>query len=305
MKVFRVLIVDDKDIVLNRIKYEITPKLLICGEEWKIEVVTIHVNVQGDDNSEEYYIDDSTISNLEDALKKRFDLLLLDFGYLKKGSNIIQSTVEKYGDEFSLTKLAGKLLNPADLIENCFESSRRRGTNIKNIRKNFIGHKSKIIIYTYIPPKTKKYVPSTAVRENITNDLFPKANSIEIIDTSSELFNESEFEDKYDQNFYSYLVAKLLNKVIQNEISEMIIKKSKYIKVARTTKATGLIVLIGGLLGASSEFIGDLVVSMIANKQITAAVILTLSVFVVIVFLGKFLVSFLEKNLDKLFAIEE
>ena len=213
MNKYRVLVVDDKESVLNRIKYEIKPKLVIDDDTWNIKIIPLHVKVNGSDEDEKYSIDENTILELGDYSKKPYDLILLDFGFKKEGSKILDTLRERYKDNLNIDKLEGKILNPNDLIKTCIEIGAKKHNKelISNINKNFILHRSKILIYTYIHPALKKYVPSSGVRENITSDLFPAASSIELLDTRVELFNDDEFNEKYDERFYSYLIAKYLN----------------------------------------------------------------------------------------------
>lgn len=306
MNTFRVLVVDDKKIVLDRIKYDVEHKVKVGDEDWKVEIVTLHVKVEGDDKKEEFYIDESTIAELGKASKNPFDLILLDFGYKKENSPIIQKIIDKYGKDANLSKLDGKLLNPYDLIKASIDicNKKKNKEYLKNIKNNFINHKKEIIIYTYTQPNIKKFFPSTAIRENITFDSFPSSKKIELLDTSLELFNDEEFTEKFDEKYYSYLIARYLNKIIQFKIAEESIIHSKYIKVTRTTKSISLIILIGGLIGAISEYIGSLMIKFVEQDQILPAILLLLFIIIVGVFLGKILIDFLEKRLKKLF-IEE
>lgn len=306
MEKFRVLVVDDKDIVLNSFRNTISPVFEINKTKYECELTTVHVNVIGDDQREEYHIADSTILDLADKCAKPFDLILLDYGYRMERSDIIERVFIREGTNFSLKSLNGKLLNPNDLIQQCNEYANRNDNKyiMANIGKNFIDHKGKIYLYTYTPLIRKHYLPSSQFRETITINLFKKASEIEVLDTRVLLFNDDQFVDKYDDHYYSYLISVYLNSIIKIELLNKIDKKNKYIKVSKTSKALGFIVIIAGSYGATSEFLGGTIVSLLEKQNYILATVL-LILFVVSIIIGStLLIHFFENRFSKLFEIE-
>jgi len=51
-----------------------------------------------------------------------------------------------------------------------------------------------------------------------------------LIDARKELFNNSKFDGKHDGEYYPFLIAKYLSKIIHYEIAELIIMKNSEVK---------------------------------------------------------------------------
>ncbi len=294
---YKILIVDDKKQVLERIKREIRPRVTVGDQEWRIDIVTIHVQVV-EDGSDRYKIARTTLDAFASAAQTAFDLLLIDFGYVKEGSEtVIQETIKNYANEFDFEKLDGILLTPKDIIAAIYEEKPK---GIRSVINNFINHKDRILVYTYIPPDIRKYVPSSLVRENITLKLFPKAKSIEVFDAAFKLFNDAEFADVYRTDYYSYLVSRFLENEIRKYIAEDTIKRSSRIRITNTTKAIATIVWVSGSIAAISAYVGSLIVDLIVRTQYIPALTLLVAVSFGVIFLGKYLVAFLEKRFGQL-----
>lgn len=305
-KKYRVLIVDDKLNVLENAKELIRPEFNLLNERWNIEIETLHVKVNGDDTEEKYFIEEQTFLNLGKVSDKPFDLLLLDFGFRKPDSDIFEKIKKRYGDNFGFSELEGFIFNPRNLVEEGLKVLNRK--HLKKgflaFQNNFVNHKGTIFIYTFIPEKWRKYVQNSTLRENITKRTFPNAKSIELIDTRKEIFNDTEFESLKSERYYSFIISKFLEQVVQLEIAKESISKAKYIKVQRTSKVIGLIVLFGAFIGASSEFFGDLIVGFFKSNQIIVGIVFVLFTLLLILFGGKLLVYLLEKGLKKLLSDE-
>ncbi len=303
MDKFRVLIVDDKEIVLETLKNNIKTKFNAGVDRYDIELLLLHVNVIGDDTKEEYQISDTTIKQLIEYSKEPFDLILLDFGFRMSDSNIIDRIVKRYGNQLNLKSLDGKLLNPNDLVKETIEYARKKmgRTSFNNLNANLINHKNKIILYTYTPPSLKYFFPSSQLRESITTGLFPQASEINVIDTRALFFNDEQFVNKYDEKFYSYMVSVYLQKIIDCEMWESLLKKAKYIKISKTTKSVGLIVLFAGIYGAITEFLVDIIINLFNSNLYIVASIIILLVVISVVIGGKLVINVFEGRFKDLF----
>ncbi|MHB9011347.1 MAG: hypothetical protein ACYC49_03875 [Ignavibacteriaceae bacterium] len=224
-KHFRVLVVDDKKPVLQSIKDRVETRTVISGDEYNIELLLLHVEVL--DFSETYAISKETIKELAQLCNKPFDLMLLDFGFVKEGISVVKEIPRLKNIDPSKSNrqlLDQVVLNPAHLIK--FSEDHAEYSAI--IEKNFTKHKGSLIIYTYIPRDFEKDYTSADVRKNISHEQFPKAK-IKIIDARKELFNDDKFDKIHDEEkeYYPFLIAKYLSKVIQLEIAEKTIEKDK------------------------------------------------------------------------------
>ncbi len=305
-KKYRVLIVDDKSNVLENTKELIRPDFKLLDENWKIEISTLHVKVNGDDEKETYFIEEKTFIELGKISQEPFDLLLLDFGFRKPDSDIFEKIKNRYGDNFGFSELEGFIFNPRNLVEDGIKSLNRKYNKkyFHSFQKNFVNHKKNIYIYTFIPEKWRKYVQNSTLRENITKRTFPNAKSIELIDTRKEIFNDTEFESLKSERYYSFIISKFLEQIIQLEIAKESILKSRFIKVKRTSKVIGLLVLFGAFIGASSEFFGDLIVEFFKADQILVGIVLIIFTLILILIGGRLLVYLLEKGLKNLLSDE-
>lgn len=308
-KTYRILIVDDKLDVLDKIKDLIKPTFKLLDDVWKIEIFTLHVEVIVD-SAGNYSIKKEVFTKLGEISKKPFDLLFLDFGYRKSGdvSNLLETIKQQFGESFSFADLEKYVLNPRNLVEDGLKvlNQKHNKNYFSSFNNNFVNHKKNIYIYTYIPSEWRRYVQNTTIRENITKRTFPKAKNIELIDTRKEIFNDTEFDNIFKNNkrYYSFIISKFLEQIIHLEISKESILKSRFIKVKRTSRVIGLLVLFGAFIGATSEFFGDLIVEFFKADQILVGVVLIIFTLILILLGGRLLVYLLEKGLKNLLSDE-
>ena len=224
-KSFRVLVVDDKKTVLQAIEDWVEKKVLIGDEEFQIELLPLHVEVI--ENEGKYEFSEATLERLYDLCQKSFHLMLLDFGFVKEGMSAVDeifSRQEKHPEKTVRQIVDEVVLNPAHLVNR----SKEEYKFFSRIKKSFIAHKGSLIVYTFLPNKIERYYTSADVRENITNAHFTNAK-IKVIDTRKELFNNSQFDSipKDVKEYYPFLIAKYLSKIIQLEIAESMIENTK------------------------------------------------------------------------------
>ncbi len=308
MKTYNVLIIDDKEPILRHAKDAIQPELTLEGEKYVIDVSTLHVAVGGDDNNESFFIEEETFQKLGELSNKSFDIIFLDFGFVKPNCDILQILRTKFGDYFGISELEGYVFNPRNLVEQGIKVlNRKHNKNVyANFVENFVNHKKNIIIYTYISSDWSKYVQNTTLRENITKRTFPKARKIDLLDTRSELFDNSKFDyiKEKSPKYYDYLITKFLENIIHLEIAKESIEKAKYIKVKKTTNVLAFLIVFGALIGATTEFFGQLIFKAFADDQFIIAISLILFTIIGIITSGRLLIYLLEKKLSDLLKNE-
>ncbi|MFC0878804.1 hypothetical protein ACE01N_19570 [Saccharicrinis sp. FJH2] len=308
METYNVLIVDDKEPILKYAKDAIRPELTLEGEKYLIDVSTLHVSIGGDDNNESFFIEEETFQKLGELSNKSYDIIFLDFGFVKPKCDILNVLKSKFGDSFGISELEGYVFNPRNLVEQGIKVLNRKHNKkvYTNFIENFVNHKKNIIIYTYISSEWSKYVQNTTLRENITKRTFPQAKNIDLIDTRSEIFDNSKFDSikKEFPQYYDYIVSKFLENIIHLEISKESIEKAKYIKVKKTTKVLAFLIVFGALIGASTEFFGQLIFKAFEENQYILAISLIVLTIIGILTAGRLLIYLLEKKLTDLIKNE-
>jgi hypothetical protein len=298
-KIFRILVVDDKKPVLQAIGDWIKPTFLVSDEEYKIELLKLAVNVVNDHNG--YVISEETIANLYNYCDKPFQLILLDFGFVKAGLKAVDEIFRLYSlrTDKTLRQLVDEVvLNPSHLASQCSDESRY----FKKLERNFINHRGKLIIYTYIPGKIEAEYTCADVRKNVTNKNFPNAD-IQVIDTRKELFNNSMFDKIYsdEKEYYPFLISKYLSKIIHIEIAESLLKDTQQIRVnLKRYRRNNQIITISTLIASliTGIFIPSIVSSIEKGDYITTvAFLIMLLMIIIIVTVGS---KLLEKYNDKL-----
>lgn len=225
-KTFRILIVDDKKPVLEAMKDWIEHNYRVAKEDFRIELLLLHVEVIG--KEDEYQISTKTYEKLYEFCEKPFNLVLADFGFVKQGINTIDELdrLKELNPKCSVRELIDRIiLNPSHIVN----QSTQYHKLYKKIKKQFVDFNGNLYVYTYIPSKIEREYTSADVRKNVTNKHFPNANIL-LIDARKELFNNSKFDMKHDNEFYPFLIAKYLSKIIHIEIAELLIRKNSEFK---------------------------------------------------------------------------
>jgi len=296
----RVLILDDISIHLEKIMEVIQPVYQVFEKNWKIDIIPIEVIVLEKDGN--FSFDKSCIKKIEEASSEPFDLLLMDLGYrpshLTQMGHILE---EKYNENNNhitpkIWKSCG-LLSPDDLV---------RGSENSNFKKNFVEHKKTIFGYTYTPGEWERLFYSIDGCKSMLTSAFPSARYIEAKGTRQELFNNNpKFEKIKDEEFYPYILAKYLEKLVHIEILKKEITNAKHLKIKRSFKAVGIFIFICGLLGACSEFVGGIVFKFLYEKDYLQAFFVIIGFFASVIFFGAVIVNISKRKLYELFVGDE
>ena len=281
-KIFRVLLLDDKKTVLDAMRDWIEPEYIIADEEFKIELLRLHVDVVK--NNGQYEFTTKFFEELHNYCNRSFQLVFLDFGFVQQGVKALdeleraksqhpQKTVRELIDTI--------ILNPSHVVM----QSERFPKLYKRIKKNFIDYCNNLYIYTYIPSKIEQEYTSADVRKNITNKQFPKAK-LKIIDARKELFNNSKFDNKYDSEFYPFLISKFLSNIIKLEICEFLLNDTKIIRkkakeIQKNDKIIALTIIIPSI--TAGVFVPSLFSSIERGQYTIAFAFLMMLVIIVFV----------------------
>jgi len=293
-KVFRVLVVDDKRPVLNAMQDWIEHELRIAEEKYKVELLRLHVEIVEENNK--YEISSKTFENLNEFCQKPFNLMLLDFGFHKQGVNAVDELyrMKELNPQKSIRELIDQIiLNPSHIVS----QSVNHHKFYKKIKKNFIDFSGSLYVYTYLPSKIEREYTPADVRRNVTNKQFPKA-SIEVIDARKELFNNTKFDSKYDDEFYPFIISKFISKIIHIEIAKLLLNQTEELRMkARRIQKNNKIIALSAIL--PSVIAGVFIPSLFSSFEkgdytIAFAFLMTL---VVIVFVLTIVPKILEKNI--------
>jgi len=291
-KRFRVLIVDDKKPVLDAMRDWIEYEYRIAGEEFKIELLRLHVTVIKTDG--QYEFTSKLFEELHSFCNKSFDLIFLDFGFVQQGVKALdelEKSKVKYPNKTVRELIDTIILNPSHIVN----QSERYPKLYKKIKQYFIDYSNNLYVYTYLPSKIEQEYTSADVRKNITNKQFPKAK-IKIIDTRKELFNNSKFDSKHDSEFYPFLISKYLSKIIKLEICEFLLNSTKEIRekakqIQKNDKIIALSIIIPSII--AGIFIPSLFSSIEKGEYTVAFAFLIMLVIIV------FILTIVPKILNK------
>lgn len=298
MPKYRVLVVDDKRAVLDSIRDNVGVSMDHYNHKYDVELFFLKVEVIK--SEDDYKISDETISNLNELCREPFNLLLLDFGYIMNGLNIgdeIDRLQIIFPEKNQKQLLEQVLINPSHIVK---QIATYPTNKIKNIQKNFQFHNGPIYVYTYIPRRFEEHYTSADVRKNVAKRLFKKAFKVSVIDTRLELFNNTQFDNIHEQyrDYYSYIIAKYLSVIIQNEILNYIIiqKEKTEMKYRKIKENSRLKLLAAMLLSILSGFLIPTIWDLFKNTALSVIVITAFSLFVAVAFLTIFLKKIENEN---------
>ena len=295
----RVLILDDISDHLNTIKDFIPSTYQVSGKNWIVEFEAIEIIVVGQNGS--FSFDMSCIQAIEEVSYQPFDLLLLDIGYRHKDLKIeyLQTIYDKnpLGFNSNTWKDYGAL-SPDDFIK-------VKVSDNSKFRKHFLEHKNSIFGYTYIPSGREHLFYDEEGCLEILSKAFPIAaenNKIKMEGTRKKLFNNfPEFEGINEKKFYPYILAKYIEKLIHIEIMKKEVNNAKYLKIKRSSITAGMLIIICGIIGACSEFIGSLVLNLFEKKDFLLAILCIIGFFGSVITIGALIVQIYKKKLYDLF----
>lgn len=291
-KIFRVLVIDDNQKVLDGLPKRLTIYNRVFEKrDYSIDLVAVHINLEtNDDNSK---ISTQTLKELETACKKPLSLILVDFGYAT--DEVWNSLYElQDGKNFTKEELKGKILTTADLAEAVEKYSSKRNSLVK---KNFINSNAKFYLYSYVSEKFYFAFGSMQDRVNLTNSYFRNCK-VEPVDTKEEFYGGEEFNSKYSPEFYAHQASKLLNRIIQHEFVEFILKDSqrrRYTRLKQTASIVGILIIVG----FASEFAGEYVFKIYDKGDIINGIVFGLISVIALVVIGSIISYFIEEKIAK------
>lgn len=277
---FRVLIIDDDLEVIKRLPERILrEQRYFEGRTWSIDLRVVHVKVEKI-NENHYQIANSTFEELASACSQPPHLILADYGYAQKEIISTLKHLSDQGKEIKEEDLIGKVFTTADLaaavqkfiLDSSVDSYKRN-----SLKKNFLESSAKLYLYSYTSKDFIKALRGVEARANRTKAALPNCKVIPV-DTKHEFYNGEEFDypnpTKHDGKFYAHLVGGLINHLIQIEFIEHILedaKRLKYVRVRRSTVSVGIIVALGGAIGAFSEWLGGRVLDLFSHGFLVPA----------------------------------
>jgi hypothetical protein len=235
MREFHILILDDDIKVIERLRDRISPRHLIVGTTWNVQIRSIHVNVTADSFTR---FSKETLKQLVDVCSQPPNLILADFGYPTQ-----QQTQQFTDGTISSEQFMGKILTASDLVpavqkflEDNYPNDIRRA---KQIQAGLSDNPCKLFLYTFTFPQYKRALPSIDARVKRTQGSFRRSVVIPI-DTRVEFFDDEKYVDKHDLDFYAYLLSGLLEYIIRQELLEHVLRhdivRLKYIRYSLLQK---------------------------------------------------------------------
>lgn len=278
MSTFHILVLDDDQTVIDKLKGRITPKVTITNKTWDIDLKAVHIQTLLDHDKARF--SDDTLKQLVKACVPPPNLILADYGYatseqqaaLREG----RITPKQYIDN---------ILTVADLPNSVMSFLRiKQSFDRARVRTGLLENPCKFFLYTFTPPNDSKAFPTIPERQIRTQDAFRKSE-VRAIDTLEMFYENGRFADKHDKDFYAYLVTGFLENTLRRELLEFVLnqeaKRLKYIRYKRSAAGVFLIVLIGGAIGAVAEWLGHRVTDLFSHGMWSPAVALVLLACVV------------------------
>jgi hypothetical protein len=308
---FRVLILDDDDEVIKRMRERIRiDTRSFEGRTYRVDLRPVHVSVESTPGP--FLISPVTIEALVSACSDIPHLILADFGYAQKGVMDQLLKIADGGKQLTEEDLAGKLLTTADLAtaarryadDPAVDSYKRR-----ILRRNFLEYDSKLCLYSYVGRAAVGVLGQVEARANRTRAAFVNCTVVPY-DTKYLFYNGSEFDwpaspSKHDSRFYAHLVTGLIDNIIRQEFLEFILtdtKRLKYVRLKKTAWSVGFIVALGGALGAVSEWIGGRVLGLATTGFQTLALTFGVLTILWLFGIGLLLPVLFERVMSRLLA---
>jgi len=290
---FRVLVIDDEEEVIKRLPGRVSvEQRKFEGRTYQIDLRLVRVQVERV-NDETLRISNSTLEELSAACAQPPHIIIADYAYVQRETIEKLLQISQQGKEITEQDLIGALLSTSDLARaaQVFASDKSVDSYKRhNLRKNFLESRVKFYLYSYTSKQFIKAAGELADRARRTKAAFLNCNVIPI-DTRYEFYNGSEFDwpnpTKHDIKFYSHLASGLVNDLVQREFLEYILsdtKRLKYVRIQRSVLSVGLIVALGGAIGAGSEWLGNRIVGLASTGlYIPALLIAGLSVLFILI----------------------
>lgn len=300
--IFRVLVIDDNEDVINQLTNRVTPQHVIADAVWHVDKVLIPARLDVDDAGVAH-LSLETVSRILAECAKPFNLLLLDYGFASPG--LQWASLPK--DVAMSAKFLEKTKTAADLVEEVEKHLQRSQSESLVLKSNFVSnfknYDGKIYLYTYTPSTITSNYPNPEARKNKTQNAF-KHGKVVLVDTQHELFDNFRYESKYSSDFYAYLITGYLDNVINRELLKhvMVVQRNnlRYVRMIKSGAGVFIIAMVAGGVGSASAWVGEAVLNLFkANNPGAAWTLLTLG-FVVLVLFGMALPWVLEKFLSNM-----
>lgn len=308
-KTFRVLVIDDNQKVLDRLLKRLTTyDRKFERRDYSIDLVPVHIRIEtteieteaakeNSENSNQYFskISAHTLEKLEAASKKTFSLILADFGYAtEEVFNLLGNPPN--GKKFTKADLEGKVLTTADL-------AKAAGEHSSKLKKNFVNSSAKFYLYSYVSEKFNFAFGSMSDRVNSTKGWFRNCEVVPV-DTKDEFYGGDEFNALYNPEYYTHQASKLINRIIQHEFVEFILKDSqrkRYTKLKQAASIIGILTIVG----FASEWLGKFVFKIYEKGDFLQGVVIVLFSVIALVFIGGVISYFVEEKIAKTMAEED
>jgi hypothetical protein len=291
-KIFRVLVIDDNKKVLDGLPKRLTTyDRVFEGRNYSIDLVPIHIGIKTnvidtETNKSISEISSQTLQKLKARCKTPFSLILADFGYVTE--EVINSLdAPANGKEFTKSDLEGKILTTADLA--------KAAEKISVLKKNFVNSNAKFYLYSYLSKKFYSAYGSMSDRVNLTNSWFRNSEVVPV-DTKDEFYGGEEFNSLYNPEYYAHQASRLINRIVQHEFVEFILKDSQRRGHTRL-KQLASIISIGVIVGFTSEWLGGRLFSFYEKGDFTNGIVFGLCAVVVLIFVGIVISNFVERSI--------
>jgi hypothetical protein len=216
-----------------------------------------------EDGDGRYGFTSSTIDELGRKFSLRPDIVLMDYGYVKK--KVLDYWLDRHRKGYVVTAsdLQGQILTPAELasaIKALIAEGDADSAIKQNLQRNLLDFSGTLILYTMTSSALIAALGEVESRRSRVDSAFPHAQ-VQAIDTKYELYNGDEFAaQKHEPGFYAHLVGVLIDRSVQIGMLETMLEHArglKYLRYRRSMVAVGAIVAVGGGVAAVAEFLGS------------------------------------------------
>ena len=178
-----------------------------------------------------------------------------------------------------------------------------------SILHNFLETKAKLYLYSYTSKDFYKSLGEILARANRTQSAFPNCKVIPI-DTKYEFYNGAEFDwpnedSKHRREILCPSCRGLINNIIQIEFLEHILldtKRLKYFRIQKSIFSVGVIVALGGAVGAVGEWLGGRVFYLFTKGMFDSALTLVALAIVFVLIIGFIIPMSFEKVMSGLIS---
>ena len=176
------------------------------------------------------------------------------------------------------------------------------GTRGAETESGFIRNPCPLYLYTYTGKEFRGVDPTPDQRANLVHRAFDKSQ-VQLVDVSQELFQNDAFPGD-DKDFRAFLTAGLLSGIIERELLKFALrhekKRLKYVRFKRSGVGVLVIVLLGGGIGATGEWLGSRIMALVTVGFGTMALVLGILAGIFFFLLGLVLPLLFERLMSNL-----